>query len=630
MQKKVVRFGPFEFEPDTASLRKFGTRVSVQPQPARILQVLIERKGELVSRTELRDELWSPNVFVDYDHSINRSVNRLRQVLSDTADHPRYIETVPSRGYRFLAEVEVVAPAHESAVKLEMVTESVEPEIRRSIPARHWGIVGIAALLLVLIAGFAFVVRQREPNARSAIRVIAVLPVTDLTGDPDLKYVADGLTEAVIAELSRQDGSIAVISSTALAPYKGSSKSPRKIGQELGADYLLESSLEKSGTRLRLTAKLIDSKTQTGIWSQTFDRVEMDRLDFERDIAVALAEQTSIGFSLPSLKPHLENADARRDYQLGLYLRDTRVPEDWGLAAARLQDAIRKDERYPEAYEALSSVYWASPAFPGYDLTKAEAYARKALELDPNSPEAHAQLGGIFGRRGQWKAALDELGVAARLQPNSVTQHYVLATTLRESGHPREAIREYDRILSIAPTHSNAFANAAMAYADVGNFDYAFKLIDRALELQPNSVVALGNKALLFLYRGDFAHALETFDKAFDVGHENTYRATRGFCLGRMGRTKEAEVLAAWFEQRPKNELFHANHLLLIYSGLGRADKAVEQLSAMMEQPGNMEWLDTPDGKLYVSPISNSAEYIEFRRKLALRAQQTDSAIAEN
>src|SRR5262245_26554691 len=275
-QPRTVRFGVFEVDVSSGELRKNGVKVKLQEQPFRVLVALLQREGEVVTREELRQELWSTDTFVDFDHSLNAAVKRLRDALDDTADNPRFIETLPRRGYRFIPG-KFLAPQTKAAHPLQ----------------KRLGVALVAASLL--LASFLLVrvawtgsrsSRRNNPQARS----LAVLPLQNLSGDPAQEYFADGITDELITELAELK-SVRVISRTSVMQYKGAQKPLRQIANELSVDAILEGSVLRSGQHVRVTSQLIDAATDQHLWARTYDRELGDVLLLQSDMAGEIARE---------------------------------------------------------------------------------------------------------------------------------------------------------------------------------------------------------------------------------------------------------------------------------------------------------------------------------------------------
>jgi TolB-like protein/DNA-binding winged helix-turn-helix (wHTH) protein len=399
-----VRFDPFELDAPNGVLRKNGLKLKLQEQPFQILVTLLERPGEVVSRDELRRRLWPSDTFVDFDHSVNTAINRLRDSLGDVAERPRFIETVPRRGYRFIGRVDPIDPPAATSV---VVAAAPAPPARISFgTSRRWRI-AIAATATMAVLGW-IAVKGIHPHGIGPPPkiMLAVLPLEDLSADHQSSYFGDGLTEDIITELGGlAPQRLGVIARTSVMSYRTNRKGIDQIGRELGVEYVLEGSVRRTADRVRVSAQLIQVRDQTHLWAKSFDRNVRDLLALQSDIARAVAAEVAIKVSRPANEPlrPIESVDPEA---LELYLRgreawNKRTEQDVRASVALFEAAIRKRPDYARAYAGLADAYivlsaWSLGAWPpaeGY--SKARVAATKALELDDRLAEAHTSLAGI-------------------------------------------------------------------------------------------------------------------------------------------------------------------------------------------------------------------------------------------
>jgi TolB-like protein/DNA-binding winged helix-turn-helix (wHTH) protein len=288
-----VRFGAFELDLRAGELRRNGTKVRLQEQPLQLLAMLLEHPGAVVTRDELKRELWSNHTFVDFEHSLNAAVKRLRIALGDSADHPRYIETLPRHGYRLMVSIED-PPRTEAAPQGLLSGESPPPSPSPSLA--RWPFFVAAGLVLLLFSVASYVAWRSHHRAQAGARVIvAVLPLHNLSGDPGREFLADGVTQEMINQLAHLDPQrLGVIASTSVMPYKNTSKKIRQIGSELGAQYILEGSVREDNGRARITVQLIAVENQAHVWAESYERDTRDILPIQTDIARAVAQQVRL------------------------------------------------------------------------------------------------------------------------------------------------------------------------------------------------------------------------------------------------------------------------------------------------------------------------------------------------
>lgn len=469
---QTVRFAAFELDLQTLELRRSGIRLPVQGRPLRVLALLLRTPGQLVTSEQLRKELWPVDTFVDFEHGVRNAVARLRAVLGDTADKPRYIETLPRRGYRFigaLAETAakpvpvLVQPATETAAGVP-ATPSGGPSPPRS-HRRMAALLALASLIVISSVGTGLYIRFRSHPAAVQIKSLAVLPLENLSGDAAQEYFADGITDELITALAKIN-SVNVISRTSVMQYKGvRNKFLPQIARELGVDAVVEGTLVHSGDRVRVTAQLIEASTDRHIWADRYEGSSRDMLLMENEISKAIAEQ---------LRGKLDPREQRRftgspidpaaheSYLQGLYLWYRRTPPALEEAIRYFTQAIEKEPRYAEAYTGRAMAYAVlgngdmEAITPKEALSKGGADAEKAVQLDETSSEAHAARAvfrNIYGW--DWRGMEMELQRALELNPSNASARYWYGTYLCNVGASRNVLpRPRARIPSIPPTWS--------------------------------------------------------------------------------------------------------------------------------------------------------------------------------
>jgi len=525
-----VRFGVFEVDFHAGELRKSGLKIKLHAQPLAVLRVLLERPGEVVTREELQQKLWGSNTFVDFDHGLNKTINKLREALSDNADTPRYIETLPRRGYRFIAPVTLPSSAPELVPTTERKSKS---------HFTGWAAGAVAVLLAFGIYWFGFRSRvSRAPTSGKAM--LAVLPFENMSGDDSEDYFADGLTEEMIAQLGQvQPASLGVIARTSAMRYKHTKESVAQIGRELGVNYLLEGSVRLAGQRVRITAQLIQAGEQTHLWAESYETPLTDILKVQREIAERITGSLRLEL-LPSQKSVATAAqfdpEAYRKYLLGLNEVRKGTHEGQKKSIQYFQDAIAIDPHDARPYEALAEAYGASVPYymgPKEAGPLVKQAVQKALEINPNLATAHVTMGDtLMLVDWDWKAAKAEYDRALELNPNLPEAHLgyeiYLATLGRHdeamaharqaflidplavetrtwtlwvdyfSGHLQETIDEAKRTLELEPQAALPYALLAVASADLGQKDKAVQAAQNALRLggDSGSVVATAASAL--------------------------------------------------------------------------------------------------------------------------------------
>src|ERR1700735_1832586 len=602
-------FGPYESRGVTRELFKHGVRLKIRPQPLQVLNYLLSRAGNVVTREELRQELWSAEIFVDFEHGLNNSVKELRAVLGDSAAEPRYIQTLPRLGYRFVAAVEItgsgaspvslptiegpnLAPAGRSsdfAVPRGLPVERAE----ESSTLRRWP--ALLAVCLALVLGLVFYFRWSSSRARrpavTGRTMVAVLPFQNLTGDPGQEYFSDGLTEEMISQLGRIDPQrVGVIARTSVMHYKNNPEQLNQIGRELGVQYVLEGSVRRGSNKVRITAQLIQTKDQSHVWAHQYDREENNLLGLQSEIAQEISD--AIQLTLGEHKPveanppadsHAPKSYAAYDlYLQGRYFWNKRTPQGLQQAVECFEQAVAKDPDYARAYAgladslALISSYGLGP--PSEVTPKARAAALKALSLDEELAEAHASLALIAQNYDwDWQSAEKEYRRAVELDPNYATGHHWYAEHLALRGRFDEAFAEMERARQLDPL-------SLIIQTDNGAILYFSRQYDRAVE-QFQSVEKLEPgfprvQILDFAYaqQGRYAEALADIDIWRRTNDSDWVWAIRAYVYGRAGQTAEARRALEKLKTIDRRNPEDAFIFLPAYIGLGEKEQAFAAL----------------------------------------------------
>jgi TolB-like protein/DNA-binding winged helix-turn-helix (wHTH) protein/Tfp pilus assembly protein PilF len=465
----VARFGPYEVNTQSGEMRKFGIRIKLGEQPLRILLLLMERQGDLVSREELRSRLWSDDTFVDFDHSLNSAVQRLRESLSDTAGKAQWIETVPRRGYRFVGAVEWVKPngaklndsgnrdtprAERAPVRVSDVRKIQPPPV---VPAhqpdagtRPWILAAVVAA--VLVGGLILWLARRNPTPSfSAIRSLAVLPLQNLSADSSQEYFVDGMTDELITALA-QNRSLRVTSRTSAMQYKKVQRPVRDIAKELGVDAILEGSVMRAGNRIHMTVQLIRASDDTHIWAESYDRDLNQALAIPSDLSTTVAREVRVAIASPA-PPRDINPEAHDAYLHGRFFWFSENDEN---AREYFDKAIRLQPDYAPAWSGLAD-YYASRAVSGEVAPQEvrsnwEADARRAIALDDSLSDVHNSLAAwyLFGAW-DWKQAEPESVRAIALNPNNAEPYHLHSYVLTVAGQFAEAVKEQKRGMEVDP-----------------------------------------------------------------------------------------------------------------------------------------------------------------------------------
>ena len=587
--RSILRFGVFEVDLRSGELRKQGVRIKLQEQPFHVLTVLLQRPGDVVTREELRSQNWPADTFVDFDNSLNTAINKLRDALGDSADNPRFIETLPRRGYRFIAPVDGLGPAADDLDLGQPV------EARPALRLLRWLIVflPLAILVVALFVLNVFHVRDRlTGNMRPRrIRSLAVLPLTNLSGDPAQEYFSDGMTDALITDLA-QMGSIKVISRTSVMHYKKTDKSLPEIARELNVDGIIEGSVQRSGDHVRITAQLIEGSTDRHLWANSYDRDLRDVLSLQSDVAHGIARQIEIALGPQGSSPVATRAVAPAVYEsylkgrFELHNGDQAALEE---AVGHFQAAIDADPTFAPAYVGLAASYSdLATVFHGEPpleaRPKAFAAARKALELDSQLVEAHVELAGALADDWRWSEAEAEYKRAIELSPSNADANADFAQWLNCQGRTDEALSFARRAQELDPL--------ALHGTDIGwilfsarRYDEAIRELHAVLAIEPDNRSALWFLGFALIGAEKYDEAIQTLEKVASATHRSS--AVLGVLVhayAHAGRRREALQVLDELHRRRKAGYVPPAAFLNAYLGLGDKEEAFAWLERSVEE----------------------------------------------
>ncbi len=604
--RPVLRFGVFEANLPAQELRKHGTRVRLRGQSFCILSMLLEKPGEVVTRDEMQQRLWPADTFVDFEHSLNSAIKKLRGVLGDSPDNSRYIETIPRVGYRFIAPVqEIAAPG---TAGREVPANSAEPQARSApvVSRRSWPrlvVVGTAIFALGVAAVFAWrMVHVRPELAREKV-ALAVLPFSNLTGDTGQEYFSDGLTEEMIVQLGEMDPErMSVIARTSVMHYKGSTEALPQIGSELGVQYVLEGSVRRDSSRVRITAQLVRVKDQTPVWSREYDRELAGLLTLQHEVAQEVADEmritlgekprpTSASGTKPAISP--ETYAAYDLYLQGRYFWNKRTEEGFRRAADYFQKAIDRDPHYAPAYagladtDGLMSTWYEGPQ--GELMPKGRAAALKALQLDDTLAEAHTSLGLIAESYDyDWQTAEKEFKRAIQLDPGYATAHQWYAECLSWQGRFEEALAESEKARRLDPLSIIIAADhATILYYD-RQYDRALAQGREVLNMDPHAPRAGSVVIYSYVQQGKFAEAQKFVEQSGLTPDDPWYSVSYAVVFGKWGHAAEAEEELNKVERFPWKPEQRSEVLLGVYSAAGRKDQAIALLQQAVANHSNV------------------------------------------
>src|SRR6201997_143864 len=610
----IVRFGTYEVSLQSGEMRKGGVRIKVQQQPMKLLEILLERPGEVVTREELRSRIWVDESFGDFDQAVNIAIAKLRSALGDSAENPRFIETLPKRGYRFIADVSVIdtdsrlkeppsspgdLPTTEPGHKVQGGGLAVAPK-RRMWPTLP--VIAPLALLLCLsiLAVWLFRSRGRAPKG---IRSLAVLPLDNLSADTSQNYFADGMTDELITDLA-QISALRVISRTSVMTYKGARKPLPQIARELNVDAVVEGTVLRSGDQVRITAQLIDASTDKHLWSQSYEGDLRDTLVLQNSVARAIADQIQINLTpqeqaaLKSTK--VVNPEAYESYLKGRYFWNKRTADGLKVALAYFNQAIEEDPKYAQAYSGLADTYvllgdWEYGVLtPNEAFPKAKAAAIKALELDNTLSDAHTSLASLGMFDWDWRSAGEEFRRAIELNPGYATAHQWYAWHLNLLGRKSEAIAEMRKAESLDPLSLIISADMADVLFVVGLYDESIRQSRKTLEMDPHFAIAHFELGQAYAQKRMYSEAIAELQRAIALsGSSTTFTSNLAYAYAVSGRRNEALKILNDSTGR-SNGFSDASGIALIYTGLGDNDQAMAWLDKAYSERFNPSILLRP------------------------------------
>ena len=616
----VLRFGTYEVDLRAGELRKQGKRVKLQEQPFQVLAVLLQRPGEVVTREELRKQIWPEDTFVDFDNGLNTAVNKLREALGDSADNPRFVETLPRRGYRFLAPVtgdgKRTAPTPRAA--------SGVTKLRT-----RWGIL-IGGVALILVVGLILVGLSRLDSTRGRINSIAVIPFANGGGDPDAEYLSDGITEGIIDKLSGLPN-IKVISRTSAFRYKKREIEPRKVAKELGVQALVTGRVVQRGNGLTVSVELLDAREDKHLWGEQYRPKPGDIFSVQRQIATAIT--VNLGVHLTSgekkqlAKAYSANAESYRLYLKGRYFWSKNTLEDLQNGIEYFQQAIEKDPGNAQAYAGLANCYnylGGGMAYlpPKENFAKAKAAARKALELDDTLAEAHTALGWVnWGYEWDWSSAEREFLRAIELDPNSAVAHDRYATFLGTMGRFEDSVAEGQRAGELDPLSQSMVGFLGYEYRAAGRYDESIAQLKKAIELDPSAAWAHAFLGWTYARKGMYAEAIAEHERmgpqAYAVSGENQVIASGlGWVYALAGKRDEATRVLEAFRKLPSQTYVDFYQVGAIYAGLGNKDRAFQELEkGYAERSGSMVYIKTDP---FWDEVHSDPRYTDLLRRMGL------------
>ena len=571
-------------------------------QPAQLLLVLVKSRGKLVTREELRAQLWPEDTFVDFDHGLNNAVNRIREVLRDSAASPRYIQTVPRRGYRFIGELkEEEAAAVQTTVEhpdpAQPPPRSPEADRRRRIIFRPgWLAAGlaIAICIAVVIVGLRWRAKTVSQNA-PPIASLAVLPLKNLSGDPAQEYLADGMTEELIGRLAAIRD-LRVISRTSVMQFRDPKETVPSIAKTLGVDAIVEGSVTREGNRIRVHAQLIRASNDQHFWSETYDREMGDVFSLESEIAQSIAEKVEVTVTgrertlLVAKRP--VSPEVYESYLKGRFTEGNNRA-DLEKSVAYFEESINKDATFAPAYVGLASAYRELGTIfvgvpPREMRPKVIRAAQKALDLDPQLSEAHSLLAGMHMRQFQWVEAEAEYRRTLELNPNDAAAHLGLSDWMLCQGRTEEALAWARRGRELDPLGSSG-SLLAWTLFNARRYDESIHEFRSVLAVRPHDAYAQWNLGSALIANNQAEEAIPVLEKAVSVSDRSPGVVgvlVRAYV--QAGRRQDALRLLGELKNRQRTGFVPAAAFLNAYLGLGDNDQAFLWLERAYEEQSNI------------------------------------------
>jgi TolB-like protein/DNA-binding winged helix-turn-helix (wHTH) protein/Flp pilus assembly protein TadD len=618
----TFRFGDCELDVAAYELRRRGRPVKLGRQPMDLLILLVEGRRQLVSRSDIVDRLWGKDVFVDVDTGVNTAISKIRQALRDSPEAPAFVETVPGKGYRFIATVETVFPSTDlasggpepdlSPTRREVSGNGSEPAQPHAQPAaapstsaesavartvetigpsgsrsgsRSRLAVGLS-IVVVAIAIVAFT-RLKGGGVGSSV-TLAVLPFANLGSDPEREYLAAGLTDETSASLAQIDPAHLSVKGRTLR-YKGTTKTAAEIGQELSVDYLVESSIRAEGARLRVTVTLIRVRDQEHVWSQFYDREPTSLLGLQQELSTAIAEQVRLRLSPDRMsglgRRQTQNEEAYDAYLRGRYQINRRTPDGNARAIELFNRALAIDPNYALAWSDLAFAYGAGTingdARPADVGPRARAAALNAVRANPDLSEAQLARGyDLWMIEWDWKAAESALRLAVDLDPSNATAHRILGHALSQFGQQAEADTAMRRARELDPLDATNRGLSSVVAFQGRDAAAAIEHARRAISLDPGLWIGYIGLGQAYELAGDHALALEALADAARLpgGGNSKVLSLKGYILARMGRADAAREVLATLEALSRERYVPPYASALVYAGLGEREAMFDAL----------------------------------------------------
>ena len=618
---KITRCGVFEIDLKAFELRKHGLRLKLSEQPFQILAILLERPGEIVTREELRERLWPGDTFVDFDHGLNNAVMRLREVLGDSSDRPRFIETLPRRGYRFIAPTEEIrsTAAHPTEPRDDSSTGAIvsavaavtaaapSQQLAAGINAKRWLTLPRIAFLSAAILAFAVLsgvavhyVRGMESGKLNPAHnmSLVVLPLENLTGDKEQDYFTDGMTDDLTANLAKIRSLRVISRSTAMA-YKGTHKPLSEIARELRVDAVVEGTVLRAGNRVRITAELVQVSTDHHLWAETYESQIGDVLALQNRVSSAIVDEIRINLS-PEDKQRLAknpsvSPEAYEDYLKGRYYWNKRSGEGFTKAIGYFQEATQKDPQYALAYAGLAdcygiigaTIYGTVPAAEA--APRAKAAAIRALEIDPSLAEAETSLATAkFNYDWDWSGASAGFKRAIQLDPKYATAFQRYSLYLIAMGRFDDSFEQIKRARDLDPLSISINSSFGWRLYLARQYDRSIAQLRDTLEMDPSYEWAHLILGQAYEQKNEYNLALGELQKAVELSHNSPLMVSAlAHAYAISGNQDEAQKLLARLINQSHRQYVSPYYIAIVYLGLGKNDLAMTWLEKALADHSN-------------------------------------------
>jgi TolB-like protein/DNA-binding winged helix-turn-helix (wHTH) protein/Flp pilus assembly protein TadD len=610
--RRFYEFGRFRLDLAGPTLFRGDQAIPLPPKAADALLLLVQNAGTIVRKEDLLKKVW-PDAFVE-EGSLSRTIFILRKALGDGGDGQEYIATIPKRGYRFACPVKQVEGTSQVAGSGDL-TRGVDRHKVRAIALT-------LAISTVLLAFYFSAKRYfRHSDSRPGLRMIAVLPFQNLTGDPAQEFVADGLTEEMITQLGGLNHEqLGVIARTSAMTYKGSTKSVDQIGHELGVNFILEGSVRRWGDRVRISAQLIQTRDQTHLWAQSYEVEAGNVLNLQSDVAQAVAKEISLTLT-PVARGRVASA-AHVDPQVhelclrGRYEWNKRTKAGLNQAISYFEQAISRDSSYAPAYAGLADAYAVLPYYsegsPNDTFQKAQAAAEHALQLDETLTEAHTTLGLVEASHFNLVAAQREYKRALELNPNYATAHHWYSFCLWTMNRQKNALEELERARRLDPLSVIIYTDEARTLSAMHQPDDAISLLKAAIELDPNFAEAHRSLAVAYVQKGEISRAIAEARRGVELDPNDAELATLGYAYGLAGKTEQARTILADLTKPSRRLTIAPIYLSFVYIGLGQHDEALKCLERAYQEHS---LLNAGGPEAILDPLRSNPRFQDLMRR---------------